>query len=131
MAFPIVIYFFNFLYDFWYRIQNFIFTEESLSLFIPKKLESKIANLPIFFEKIKKISEIIIKTKDFPNKEMVLFLDPKIKITKEIINILNKENIIVFILKDTYDPITIDRKLSDIYKYEIMNIEEFIRKASI
>lgn len=113
------------------RIQNFIFTEESLSLFIPKKLELKIVDFPIFFEKIKKLSEIIIKTKDFPNKEMVLFLDPKIKITKEIINILNKKNIIVFILKDTYDPITIDRKLSDTYKYEIMNIEEFIRKASI
>lgn len=113
------------------KIQNYIFTEEALSLFIPKKLESNIIELPIFFEKIKKLSEIIVKIKDFPNKEMVLFLDPKIEITKEIINILNKKNIIVFILKGTSDPITPDRKLSDIYKYELMSIEEFIKKVSI
>lgn len=113
------------------KIQNYIFTEEALSLFIPKKLESNIIGLPIFFEKIKKLSEIIVKIKDFPNKEMVLFLDPKIEITKEIINILNKKNIIVFILKGTSDPITSNRKLSDIYKYELMSIEEFIKKVSI
>lgn len=112
------------------KIQNYIFTEKSLSLFIPDTLELKISGLPIFFEKVKKLSEIIIKTKDFPNKEMVLFLDPEFKITKELHNILNKRNNIVFLLKDTYDPISIHRRLSDIYKYEVMNIEEFIRKAS-
>lgn len=113
------------------KIQNYIFTKESLSLFVPNKLELNIIKLPIFFEKIKRLSEIIIKTKNFPNKEMVLFLDPKIEITKEIINILNKKNNIIFVLKGTSDPITRNRKLSDIYKYEIMNFEEFIKKASL
>lgn len=113
-----------------HNIQNYMFTEESKKLFLSEKIQNNIQEMSVFIETINKLSEVIIKVRNYPTNGIVLFFDPNIVITKEINNILNKENNIIFILKDTHDPISTQRKLSDVYKYEIMGIEEFINKVS-
>jgi len=114
-----------------HKIYNFMFTEESKKLFLTEKIQNKINKMTIFIETINKLSEVTIKSKNYPKGGLVLFLDPNIEITSQIINILNKQNSIIFILKDINDPVTKQRKLTDVYRYEMIQIEEFIEKASL
>ena len=113
-----------------HKIQNYMFTEESKKLFLSEKIQNNIKNMAIFVETINKLSDVIIKVRNYPNSGMVLLLDPDIKTTNHINNILSKKNNIVFILKDTYDPVSSQRKLLDVYRYQKMNVEEFINKVS-
>ncbi|RLA82175.1 MAG: hypothetical protein DRG78_07970 [Epsilonproteobacteria bacterium] len=113
-----------------HKIQNYMFTNESKKLFLSEKIQNSIKRMTFFIETINKLSEVTIKARNYPKSGIVLFLDPYMDITSHITNILNKKNNIIFILKDSYDPTHSQRKLSDVYKYEIMNIEEFINKVS-
>jgi superfamily II DNA/RNA helicase len=110
------------------QIQNFIFIGNAKELFLSKKILEKIRHLPIFIEELEHLQQLIIKRKRLPPQTSVLFIGDEIKIDKKIVNILKEENNMVFLKKDTIDPITPNRLLNEVYQYELMQLDEFIAR---
>ena len=110
------------------RIQNFIFIGSSKELFLSKKVLEKVEHLPIFIEELESLQQLMIKKKRLPPQTNVLFIGDEITIDKKIVNILKEENSMVFLKKDTIDPVTPNRFLNEVYPYELMQLDKFIER---
>jgi len=110
------------------QIQNFIFIGNAKELFFTKKVLDKIHHLPIFIEELDSLQQLMIKRKRLPPQTNVLFIGDEIKIDKKIVNILKEENNMVFLNKDTIDPVTPNRLLNEVYPHELMQLDKFIER---
>ena len=110
------------------QIQNFIFIGNAKELFLTKKVLDKIHHLPIFIEELKNLQQLMIKRKRLPPQTNVLFIGDEIKIDKKIVNILKEENNMIFLNKDTIDPVTPNRLLNEVYPHELMQLDKFIER---
>jgi ATP-dependent DNA helicase RecQ len=112
-------------------IQNFIFIGNSKNLFFTDKIIKKINDLPIFIEHIDSLRKIVLAKKNLPIGGYVIFIGLDVDIDKNIVALLKKKNNIVFMREDVRDPITYGRMLSDVYQYDILKLNEFIKKVGI
>jgi len=112
-------------------IQNIISIGNATELFLSDKLLSKINTKPIYIEKVRNLRDIIRAKKKLPNKGNIIFIGNNIKIDETVIDILNKKNSIVFLPKNTVDPNTPTRLISEVYGNEIYTINELINKVGI
>lgn len=110
------------------QIQNFIFIGSSKELFLSKKVLDKVEHLPIFIEELESLQQLMIKKKRLPPQTNVLFIGDEITIDKKIVNILKEENSMVFLKKDTIDPVTPNRLLNEVYPHELMQLDKFIER---
>ena len=110
------------------QIQNFIFIGNAKELFLSEKILKKIHHLPIFIEELDNLQQLMIKRKRLPPQTNVLFIGDEIKIDKKIVNILKEENNMVFLKKDTVDPVTPNRLLNEVYPHELMQLDKFIER---
>lgn len=112
-------------------IQNFIFVGNSKDLFLNDKVKDRINNIPIYIELVHSIRQVILARKNLPSIATVIFIGFDVEIDETLLPILNEKNTIVFLPKNTFDPYTLNKKLSDIYKYQIYEINELINKVAI
>ena len=110
------------------QIQNFIFIGNAKEMFLSKKVLDKIQHLPIFIEELENLQQLMIKRKRLPPQTNVLFIGDEVKIDKKIVNILKEENNMVFLKKDTVDPVTPNRLLNEVYSNELMQLDKFIER---
>ena len=110
------------------QIQNFIFIGNAKELFLTKKVLDKIHHLPIFIEELDSLQQLMIKRKRLPPQTNVLFIGDETKIDKKIVNILKEENNMIFLNKDTIDPVTPNRLLNEVYPHELMQLDKFIER---
>lgn len=112
-------------------IQNIICVGNASELFLSEKVFSKISNSPIYIEIVKNLNNIKIAKKNLPNRTYVILIGSDIKLDGTIIDILSTKDCIVFIPKNSIDPNTPTRLLSDVYANEIFTINELIYKVGI
>lgn len=112
-------------------IQNFIFVGNSKDLFLNEKVKDQIKNIPIYIELVHSIRQVILAKKNLPLIATVIVIGFDVVIDETLITLLNEKNNIVFLPKGTSDPYTVNRVLSDIYKYQIYEINELINKVAI
>lgn len=112
-------------------IQNIICIGNASELFLSEKVLSKIDNQPIYIEYIKYLRDITKTKHKLPNKGNMIFIGTDVRIEETIIPILNKKNSVVFLQKNTIDPNTPKRLISEIYANEIFTINELINKVGI
>lgn len=112
-------------------IQNIICIGDSFELFFSDKTLSKVENKPIYFETITKLRDFVRAKKRLPNKAYIIFIGNDIKIDGSISVILEQDNSIVFLPKNTVDPNTPTRLVSEVYPNEMFTIDELISKVGI
>lgn len=112
-------------------IQNFIFIGDVYSEFLTEKVLDKVNHLPLYIEKITKLSKVMRTMKNLPSKATVIVVSPEVKLNETILDILDLSQSIVFIPRGSIDPSTPSRLLSDVYKYETLDINELVRKVGI
>jgi len=112
-------------------MQNVICIGNASELFLSDKILSKISSNPIYIEEIKSLRNMIVAEKNLPNKTHAIFIGSDVKIDATITDILSKKDAIVFLPKNTIDPNTPTRLLSDVYPNEIFTINELINKVGI
>ena len=110
------------------QIQNFIFIGKSKEFFISQKTLDKVSFLPIFIEELKSLQELIVKKKRLPPQTNLIFIGEEVKIDKRIVNVLKEKNSMVFLKKNSVDPLTPNRLLKEVYQYEILQLDELIRR---
>lgn len=112
-------------------IQNFIYIGNAHKSFLSEKIQSKISGSPIYVERIKNLNQIRMAEKLLPNRTYVILIGNDILFDHNIIDILNKKDCIVFMSKNSIDPNTPGRFLSDVYSNEKFTINELITKVGI
>lgn len=112
-------------------IQSIICIGNASELFLSDKILAKINNIPIYIEKIKNLSNVMLAEKNLPNKTYTILVGSDIKLDETITDILKAKDTIVFLPKDAIDPNTPTRLLADIYPNKIFTISELINKVGI
>lgn len=112
-------------------IQNIICVGNASELFFSEKVLSKISSSPIYIERVKGLQHIKIAEKSLPNRTYVIFIGNDVKLDGTITDIINTKDCIVFIPKNSIDPTTPTRILSDVYSHEVFTINELINKVGI
>lgn len=112
-------------------IQNFIFVGSAHDKFLTDHVLKKINNIPIYIEKITNLRQIMITKKNLPNKTSVIMVGTEVKLDETITDILGMDNSIVFIPKNSIDPNTPTRLLSEVYSNKILKLNELINKVGI
>jgi len=112
-------------------IQNFVCLGNASELFLSRKVLDKIDSKPVYLEYIKYLRDVTKVKHNLPDKGNVIFVGNDVKIDETIITILNKKNTIVFLQKNTIDPNTPTRFVSEVYENEIFTINELINKVGI
>ena len=112
-------------------IQNFIIVGNMGDTFLTDKVKMKINDIPIFIEYASTLRKVMLSKKSLPDKSTVFIIGNDIEIDETIIDILKEEETIVFLPKNTIDPITSTRTLSEVYQHKILNIKKLINKVGI
>lgn len=112
-------------------IQNIICVGNAFELFLSDKVISKIKDKPIYIEKVKSLAHIQMAKKNLPRKTCVILIGDNISFDGTIVDVIKAKDTIVFLPKNSIDPNTPGRLLSDVYSDEIFTINKLINKVGI
>ncbi len=112
-------------------IQNIICIGNAATFFLPEKVLSKINDSPIYIERVKSLNHLKMAERNLPNRTYVILIGSDIILDGTIIDIIDTKDCIVFIPKNSIDPNTPTRSITDIYPNEIFTINELINKVGI
>lgn len=108
-------------------IQNFIFVMDADKYFFTEKIKKASEKLPIFKEKTNNLN-VITSMNNLPLGTTVILFPPNLKLDLNILKILRKENLIIFIEKFTKDPSREVGYIIDIYPYESLQLNQFLER---
>jgi hypothetical protein len=110
-------------------IQNFLFVGNSKYLFLTEKVVNEIKNIPAYLEKVDSLPQLTLAKKRLPFSTSIIFIGFDVKIDETITDLLEIDNNIVVLPRGLADPNTPNRLLSDVYRNQIFQINEFINKV--